>query len=154
MAYSLLSKQWVEQFAAEVKKGPTAERTKAVDPNYWEWIEKVKQQMDIRLALVLKDDRENRFAYLDFEKGELINYHIGTQDEQASADFVLSGSLDDWQEVITGPRQLTQNLMYRKLRLTQGNLHSYFRGIYFFVELLRSGLRTPTSFESKPAVKG
>lgn len=153
MGYSLLGKQWVEQFAAEVKKGPTAERKAAVDPNYWEWIERVKQQMDIRLALLLKDDREDRFAYLDFEKGELTNCHIGTQDEQDSADFVLAGSIEGWREMVAGDRQLTQNLMYRKLRLAQGNLHSYFRGIYFFVELLRSGLRVPTSFENEPALK-
>ncbi|MFC7392887.1 SCP2 sterol-binding domain-containing protein [Scopulibacillus cellulosilyticus] len=149
MACQLFSNEWVEQFSKELKKGPSFERKQAVDDHYWQWIDKCKGKMDIRLALVLTEQNSlDRYAYFDLKKGELVHSHLGTEEERSSADFVLGGSKDDWFEIINGKRELTQNLMYRKLRLLQGNLHAFFRGIYFFVELLRAGIRVPTAFET------
>ncbi|MBM7645618.1 putative sterol carrier protein [Scopulibacillus daqui] len=149
MSYQLFSNEWVEQFSSEVKKGPSLERRQAVDDHYWQWIETCKEKMDIRLALVLTEQNHlDRYAYFDLKKGEVADSHLGTEEERGTADFILGGSKDDWFEIIKGKREITQNLMYRKLRLLQGNLHGYFRGIYFFVEFLRAGTRVPTAFEA------
>lgn len=148
MAVMFLSQEWVEQFVQEVKKGPQPERQKKIDENYWRWIQTVKEKMDIRLGFLLKTDKDqnDQIAYLDFEKGELIKGHVGLAEERETAQFILSGSLSDWQEVLQGPRDITQNMMYRKIKLVQGNLHAFFRNIYFFVEMLRSGFRVETDF--------
>lgn len=150
MGYHLFSREWVNQVTEEMKNGPSPERKSAIDSNYWTWIDECKQKMDIRLSLVLKggENQEDRYAYFNLKQGEVVNGYLGTAEERGSADFVLAGQYDDWYEIIEGPRELTQNMMYRKIRLLQGNLHSFYRGIYFFVELLRSGIRVPTIFEN------
>jgi putative sterol carrier protein len=142
---ALFSQEWLDRFAEEIQKGPSPERLQKVDDNYWQWIERRKPDLNLRLALVIKEEPE-QYAYLEFKNGELADWHLGTADERHTADFVLGGTREDWQEVLTGPRDLTQNIMYRRLRLFQGNLHAFFRGIYFFVETLRAGLRAPVEF--------
>ncbi len=142
---TLFSQEWLDRFAEEIRKGPSPERLQKVDDNYWQWIERRKPDLNLRLALVIKEEPE-QYAYLEFKNGELADWRLGTADERHTADFVLGGTREDWQEVLTGPRDLTQNIMYRRLRLFQGNLHAFFRGIYFFVETLRAGLRAPVKF--------
>lgn len=149
MSLPIFSTEWVERLAEEIRKGPSPERIESVDPNYWNWIDMRKENMNIRLALVLKGEREeeDQYAYLDFEKGELVSARLGSREERGTATFVLGGNLADWKEVMHGHRDITQNIMYRRLRLFQGNLHGFYRLIYVFVEMLRAGLRTPTTFE-------
>jgi putative sterol carrier protein len=149
MGYRLFSQDWVEQFMLETAKGPDPERKQKVDENYWNWIEMRKQNLNIRLGLVLKDEHgpNDSYAYFDLEQGNVVNSFLGSSEIRGTADFVLSGTEEDWYEIIEGPRELTQNMMYRKVRLVQGNLHSFFRNIYFFVEFLRCGIRVQTEFE-------
>ncbi|PWA06395.1 hypothetical protein DCC39_17445 [Pueribacillus theae] len=145
MNHELFSVEWVEQVEKEMKKGPSLERKNSVEPNYWNWIENCKKNLNIKLALVMKNDdgQNDRYAYFNIKEGEVVNGYIGTFEERGSADVVLSGTKADWIEVIEGPRNLTQNMMYRKIKLAQGNIHFFFRNIYYFVELLRCGLRVP-----------
>ena len=149
MGYSLFSQEWVDEFTKEIEKGPNPERKEKVDDNYWNWIDLRKKNMDIRLGLVLKDEQgqKDQFVFFDLKQGNVVNSFLGTAEERGTADFILSGTEEDWYEIIEGPRELTQNMMYRKIRLVQGNLHSFFRSIYFFVEFLRCGIRVPTAFE-------
>ncbi|WP_462413283.1 hypothetical protein [Neobacillus sp. Marseille-QA0830] len=149
MGVLLFSEAWVDQFMKETLKGPSPERKEKVDENYWNWIEQRKKKMDIRLGLVLKRQhlQADQFAYFDIVQGNVVNAYLGVAEERGTADFLLAGTEDDWYEIIEGPRELTQNMMYRRVRLVQGNLHDFFRSIYYFVELLRCGIRVPTVFE-------
>lgn len=150
MGYILFSQEWLDQFTKEIEKGPTPERKENVDENYWNWIDERKKKMDIRLVLVVQDEQgqKDQFVFFDLIQGKVVNSFVGSAEERGTADFILSGTKEDWYEIIEGPRELTQNMMYRKIRLVQGNLHSFFRSIYFFVEFLRCGIRVPTAFEN------
>ena len=148
MGYRLFSQDWVEQFRLETLKGPDPKRKEKVEENYWNWIETRQKHLNIRLGLVLKNEHEqnDRYAYFDLEQGNIVNSFLGSPEIRGTADFILAGTEEDWYEIIEGPRELTQNMMYRKIRLVQGNLHSFFRSIYFYVELLRCGIRVQTEF--------
>ena len=154
MGYFLFSEDWVEECIKEMKKGPDPERKKSIHSNYWKWVEQCKRKMDIRLALVLKDDEHgSSFAYFVLKQGEVEDGYLGKADERGTANFVLAANREDWKEILEGPRDITQNIMYRKINLVQGNLHSFFRSIYFFVELLRCMTRVPTLYhlEKEPS---
>ncbi|WP_251552041.1 hypothetical protein [Neobacillus muris] len=149
MGNLLFSETWVDQFMKETLKGPSPERKEKVDENYWNWIEERKKTLDIRLGLVLKkqNPEDDQYGYFDIVQGSVVQAYSGTSSDRGTADFILAGTEEDWYEIIAGNRELTQNMMYRRIRLVQGNLHEFFRSIYYFVELLRCGIRVPTEFE-------
>lgn len=150
MEYTLFSEEWIEQAEKEMKAGPSQERLQTVEANYWEWIKTNKKGMNIRLALVLKgqEEKDDRYAYFDIKEGEVESSFLGNADERGSADIVLSGTYDGWLETLRGSRSVQQNIMYRNIKLTQGNIHFFFRKIYIFVELIGTIVRVPIKTEA------
>lgn len=112
MGYFLFSEDWVEECIKEMKKGPDPERKKSIHSNYWKWVEQCKRKMDIRLALVLKDDEHgSSFAYFVLKQGEVEDGYLGKADERGTANFVLAANREDWKEILEGPRDITQNII-------------------------------------------
>lgn len=150
MGYTLFSEEWIEQVEKEMRAGPSEERLETVEDNYWEWIETNKQDITIRLGLVLngENEGESRYAYFEIKEGEVESSFLGSAEERGTADVILGAGYDGWIETIEGPREVPQNIMYRDIKLEQGNIHFFFRKIYFFVELLRNLVRVPIKSEA------
>lgn len=144
--YPLMSTEWANAFAQEVARGPDQARVASIEENYWQWIDARKEQINLTFCLAMKSEADSECdAYFVIEQGHIVRTWCDAGESRAEADLVLGGSADDWRELLTGSRNLTQNIMYRKLRLYQGNLHFFFRNIYYFIEMLRQGLRAPTA---------
>lgn len=142
---SLLCEEWAAAFAAEANRGPDEARHNGIEENYWAWIDRRKQQMNLTLGLAVKSDEGiDSYAYFRMYQGEVVETWCDHGERRGEAELILGGSTQDWTELLTGSRNLSQNIMYRRLRLLQGNLHYFFRNIYFFVEFIRQGLRVPT----------
>jgi len=147
MEVPVLSKEWVSDFVECANQGPSEERVAQADVNYWQWIARKQEDLNVSLALVVVDELEQvlRGTILHLEQGRIAEASLATATEVSAADLVLGGTEADWMELMHGPRSLSQNIMYRKLRLYRGDLHVFFRNIYCFVEMIRAGLRGATA---------
>lgn len=151
----LQSEEWAAAFAAEANSGPDASRREDVEENYWQWIEARKQNMNLVLGLAMKGDTGvDLYSYFRIREGVIIETWCDDGARRGEAQVVLGGTAEDWEELFRGPRNLSQNIMYRRLRLLQGNLHFFFRNIYYFAELLRQGMRVPTVVQSDAGNSG
>ncbi|KPV44268.1 hypothetical protein [Alicyclobacillus ferrooxydans] len=141
---NLMSEEWAAAFAAEANSGPDASRRQNVEENYWQWIEARKPNLNIVLGLAIKSDTDaDLYSYFRIQEGVIVETWCDKGERRGEAQVVLGGTAEDWEELLRGPRNLSQNIMYRRLRLFQGNLHFFFRNIYYFAELLRQGMRVP-----------
>ncbi len=63
-------------------------------------------------------------------------------DDPLEADYVLAADLSTWRDLLGGadPGRV---VMYRAMRLEEGEVVRFFRGIYFFVESLALIGRVP-----------
>lgn len=150
------SPEWVQRVADQVNSGPSAERRQGLDAEYWQFFDFAAQGITARLGLVVRSvtSEPDRYAYLDIECGKITGAGVAPSEERAKADFVIGGRASDWKDVWSGRRSIGQNMMYRRINLYQGNLHTFMRSVSFFVELLMSARRVPTTFGQDADVKG
>ncbi|MFA8439455.1 SCP2 sterol-binding domain-containing protein [Pueribacillus sp. YX66] len=136
MEEEIFSFSWVVLLGHEMKKGPTEERRSSVDPNYWNWINRCKQGLTLKLALVLRDEMD-QFVYVDIVNGEVAHTYVGTEIELKEAKIVLSGTKEAWLEIVEGRKEPSQMIMTGKIKITNGSLSFFYKRIYYFSELLR-----------------
>jgi hypothetical protein len=143
MDVDILNEDWLTRFAVSANAGPDDQRIEENASTYWEWITTKKQTLTLKLAFVVVDAEENvqRAGLFDIVRGEIVHVQPISTSELHVADLVLGGTAADWQELMDGPRTVSQNIMYRRLRLYRGDLHLFFRNIYYFVEMVRAGLQ-------------
>ncbi|WP_258111584.1 hypothetical protein [Alicyclobacillus sp. SP_1] len=143
METEILNENWLTRFAVSANAGPADQRIEETASTYWDWIAARKQTLTLKLAFVVVDAEENvqRAGLFDIVRGDIVRVQPISTSELHAADLVLGGTAEDWQELSDGPRTISQNIMYRRLRLYRGDLHLFFRNIYYFVEMVRAGLR-------------
>lgn len=140
----LFGPEWAEAVRDAVDRGPSDEVRTGKLPTYWEWIDDARARHDAIWTLVAPD--LPAYLLLEWEQGRCTRATIGQPDEGATtieaASYVLTAPLAVWQELLDGadPGRL---VMYRRIRLERGDLHAFFRMIFFVVESLAALGRVP-----------
>jgi hypothetical protein len=136
--------EWAERVRAAVDRGPAEELRAAKLPTYWNWIDAVRADYSSSWALGVRDlpGRGTTYLRLDWRDGVCADAAIIGPDDPLEAAYVLAADADTWRDLLAGedPGRI---VMYRRLRLEEGNVLSFFRGIYFFVEAFACIGRVP-----------
>lgn len=135
--------EWAERARAAVDAGPDAELRETKLPTYWDWIDRVRGTYGDSWAIGVTDlPGGPRYLKLSWRDGTCHAAEIAGPD--VDADYVLSGPLAVWRDLLSGddPGRI---IMYRRIRLTSGDVLGFFRGIYFFVESLAAIARVPAT---------
>jgi hypothetical protein len=147
-------REWAQAAKEAINAGPdAAARAKKIE-RFWEWIEKAKQYVNCRLALVVEGlpaTGGRNCLLLDLESGRCVRARLATRaDAEASAPYILAGSFEDWRQIMAG-FDMGKAVMYRKLLLEKGEVLVFFKSIYYWTESLACLQRIPTAF---PAAGG
>lgn len=145
-AVEFFGPEWAERAWAAVDAGPDAALRATKLPTYWDWIDKVRQTYGESWALGVTDlPGGPRYLKLSWRDGTCHAAEI--TGPEVDADYVLAGPLAVWRELLAGddPGRI---IMYRRIRLTSGDVLRFFRGIYFFVESLAAVARVRASVEA------
>ena len=133
-----LSEEWAERVRAEVDRGPGAEVMAAKLPTYWEWIDRVRADYKSSWALGVRE--RSTYLVLTWKDGACVRAEVTP--DPGEADYVLQADVATWRDLLTGedPGRI---VMYRRMRLERGEILRFFRGIYFFVEVVAAIGRVP-----------
>lgn len=142
MTVEFLSQAWADAARAAINAEPEAAHRDSKLPLYWDWIDVAKKGFDGSLALGSRDD--GRFVLLRIEQGVCTEAR-SSDGLPEDATFALSGTTDDWR-AIAGGYDTNKAVMYRKLRLDQGDVFAFFDRVYFFTEGLAAIAKIPTAF--------
>ena len=142
MTIEFLSQAWADAAKEAFNAEPDAEYRAGKLDLYWDWIEVAGRGFEGSLALGSRDD--GRFVLLRFERGTCTQGRTsdGLPEE---ATFALTGTLADW-AAVAGGYNANRAVMYRKLRLDQGEVFAFFDRVYFFTEGLAAVAKIPTAF--------
>ncbi|HEX2465249.1 MAG TPA: hypothetical protein VHR17_11565 [Thermoanaerobaculia bacterium] len=146
---AFFGREWAQAAKEAVNAGPSPEARARKIPRFWEWIEKAKQYVNCQLALTvvgLPGNAARNCLLLDLEAGRCVRSRLATRDDaEASATYILTGSYQDWREIMAG-FDLGKAVMYRKLLLEKGEVLVFFKSIYYWTESLACIQRIPTRF--------
>jgi putative sterol carrier protein len=141
---AFLSEEWAQQVRDAVGRGPDEEYRKTKIEKYWEWIDMVRGAFVGSLALGVAQPDPGRYLRLEFSGGSCGSASIVNREGAYAATFVLEGDDETWHDLLTG-YDPGKAIMYRRLMLASGEILEFFNGIYFFVEVLASVVRVPTT---------
>ncbi|MEW9556194.1 hypothetical protein [Nonomuraea sp. NPDC050783] len=133
--------EWAEAARAAVDAGPTEQDRAGKLPAYWSWIDRARAGYTARWALGVRDSGE--YLVLTWKDGHCTDGSI-VRGPAVEAEYVLAADRDVWRSLREGadPGRV---VMYRGLRLEQGDVLAFFRTIYFFVESLAVLARLPAA---------
>jgi hypothetical protein len=136
--------EWAERVRAAVDRGAGEELRAAKLPTYWNWIGAVREGYSSSWALGVRDlpGRGTTYLRLGWRDGVCADAAIIGPDDPLEATYVLAADTGTWRDLLAGedPGRI---VMYRRLRLEEGNVLAFFRGIYFFVEAVAMIGRVP-----------
>lgn len=136
--------EWAEQVRAAVDHGPGPDVRATKLDSYWNWISRVRAPYSSSWALGVRDLPTGGPAYLrlTWKEGTCAEATLIGPDDPLQATYVLTADLAAWRDLLGGadPGQI---VMYRRLRLEEGDVLRFFRGIYFFVESIAVIGRVP-----------
>ncbi|MDN3356266.1 hypothetical protein [Actinomadura sp. DC4] len=144
MTPGFFTPEWAEDVRAAVDHGPGEETRAAKLPGYWDWIANVRAGYASSWALGVRDLPTGGPSYLrlGWKDGTCAEAAIIGPDDPLDATYVLSADLSTWRALLGG-QDPGRIVMYRGLRLTEGDVLRFFRGIYFFVESVALIARVP-----------
>ena len=150
-----LSQEWAEEAREAVNRGPDDEYRKRKLDKYWDWIDMVRAGFVGSLALGVADgadSTESRYLRMDFADGSCTEAGVVGRADAYQADFVLEGDEQTWRDLLSG-YDPGKAIMYRRLMLRSGEILDFFKGIYFFVEVLGTIVRLPATVEPAPETR-
>ena len=139
----LFTPEWAQDVRAAVDLGPGEETRASKLPTYWRWIDGVRARYSSSWALGVRDlPGGASYLRLGWKEGVCCEASIVGPDDPLDATYVLGADLATWRDLLAGedPGRI---VMYRRLRLEEGEVLAFFRGIYFFVESVAVIGRTP-----------
>ena len=140
---ALFSAGWAEGVRAAVDRGPGEDVRATKLPAYWEWIDRARAGYGDSWALGVRDlPGGPAYLRLGRKDGVCADATIVGPDEPLQATSVLDADLSTWRALLGGadPGRI---VMYRGLRLREGDVLRFFRGVYLFVESLAVIGRVP-----------
>ena len=131
----LFTPRWAEDVRAAADRGPGEDVRAGKLPSYWDWIANVRASYSSSWALGVRGlaGRGPSYLRLGWKDGTCAEAAIVGPDDPLDATYVLAADLATWRALLGGedPGRI---VMYRGLRLEEGDVVRFFRGIYFFVE--------------------
>lgn len=140
---SVFSPEWLEAFVSHARTAPWVGREVKL-AEYFDAVDRMAADFGPVLGLVstpvrFRVDAATEAVRVDLEGGRPVRARRVPADELADVPLVVAGSPDAWRRVLAGGEDVAKAVMYRDLYLWQGDIHVFFRRIYFLVELLRLG---------------
>jgi hypothetical protein len=138
---AFFSKEWADRVREALDRGPDEALRSTKLPTYWNWIDAVRARYADSWAIGVTDMPGGpRYLRIDWAGGACTAADIIGPDDPLDASYVLSADLATWRELLDGadPGKI---VMYRRMRLEDGDVLRFFRGIYFFVESLAAVCR-------------
>jgi hypothetical protein len=134
------SKEWAAAVGDALAAGPSEQLRSGKLQEYWDFFELVRSVYSASWALGCRDlpvELGDSPAYLlvQWSEGTVTGCQMVGPDEPLAATFVLSMSYADWKALHEG-YDAQRTVMYRKIKLEDGDLLEFFKPIYFFVECL------------------
>jgi hypothetical protein len=134
------SKQWADAVHDALAAGPSEQARADKLQEYWDFFELIKSVYPASWALGCRDlppELGDGPAYLlvQWGGGTVTGCQIVGPDDPLAATYVLSMSYADWKALHEG-YDAQRTVMYRKIKLEDGDLLEFFKPIYFFVECL------------------
>jgi hypothetical protein len=134
------SKEWAAAVGDALAAGPSEQLRSGKLQEYWDFFELVRSVYSASWALGCRDlpaELGDGPAYLlvQWSEGTVTGCQMVGPDEPLAATFVLSMSYADWKALHEG-YDAQRTVMYRKIKLEDGDLLEFFKPIYFFVECL------------------
>jgi putative sterol carrier protein len=114
---------------------------------YWDWITAAKNSFNGTLVLQVSDLPNNgssgpRYVAFTFAEGNVTSATVS--DSKPDATFVVGGNYETWKDIIDG-YDAGKAVMYRRLRLLEGDLFRFFNRIYLFTESLVAVSKVPAT---------
>lgn len=132
------SKEWADAVRGALVAGPSDEAKSGKLQMYWDFIELIKSKYPASWALGCRDLPGSSgpwYLFVQWGSGTVTDYRIVGPDDPLEATYVLAMDYGDWKALHEG-YDAQRTVMYRKMRLEEGDLLEFFRAIYFFVECL------------------
>jgi hypothetical protein len=134
------SKQWADAVRDALAAGPSEQARAAKLQEYWAFFELIKSMYPASWALGCRDlpaELGDGSAYLlvQWGAGSVAGCQVIGPDDPLEATYVLGMDYADWKALHQG-YDAQRTVMYRKIRLEDGDLLEFFKTVYFFVECL------------------
>lgn len=134
------SKEWAGAVADALTAGPGEEARAGKLREYWDFFTFIKSRYPASWALGCRDlptgtGSAPAYLFVQWDGGAVTDCRIVGPDSPLEATYVLGMDYADWKALHEG-YDAQRTVMYRKIRLEEGNLLEFFKSIYFFVECL------------------
>jgi len=148
MAANIFSAQWAEAARDAINGFPDDAYRDTKLFMYWDWITAARSSFNGSLAIGVRDLPNGqgpapRYVTFAFTDGECTSAAV-SEDMPSDATFVLSGDLDTWRDIVSG-YDAGKAVMYRRLRLVQGDVFRFFNRVYLFTESLIALSKVPAT---------
>jgi hypothetical protein len=133
------SKQWADAVRDALTAGPSQAARAGKLEEYWDFFDQIKGGYPASWALGCRNTDPHgdgpAYLFVQWEAGAVTDCHITGPDDPLAASYVLGMDYRDWRALHEG-YDAQRTVMYRKIKLEDGDLLEFFKGIYFFVECL------------------
>jgi hypothetical protein len=129
---------WADAVRDALAAGPSQQARAGKLAEYWDFFDLIKSKYGASWALGCLDGADGRtpaYLFVQWGGGTVTDCRILGPDDPVAADYILGMDYQDWKALHDG-YDAQRTVMYRKIRLEEGDLLEFFKGIYFFVESL------------------
>lgn len=143
----LFSQEWADASREAINTFPDDAYRETKLFLYWDWIAAAKAGFDGSLAIGVRDlpngaAPKPRYVTFAFSDGQCASATVS--DEPPDATFILAGDYETWKDIVGG-YDAGKAVMYRRLRLEQGDVFRFFNRVYLFTESLVALSKVPAT---------
>jgi hypothetical protein len=144
----IFSSEWAEAARDAINTFPDDDYRETKLFLYWDWITAARAGFDGSLALGVRDFPNGsapspRYVTFAFSDGQVTSASV-SDDAPGDATFVLAGDYQTWKDIVGG-YDAGKAVMYRRLRLEQGDVFRFFNRVYLFTESLVALSKVPAT---------
>ena len=146
----LFTKDWAEEVRNAINSFPDPEYRATKLDLFWNWIDVARKGVNGVWALGVKDlpssgngSRKPAYACFTISDGQATGVEIADEPPE-DALYVLTGRYEVWSDIVNG-FDAGKAVMYRRLRLEQGDVFRFFNRVYLFTESLVALSKVPAT---------
>jgi hypothetical protein len=144
----LFSKEWAEAAGEAINSFPDDAYRETKLFMFWDWITAARSGFDGSLAIGVRDLPNGtapspKYVTFAFTDGQVSSTSV-TDTAPPDATFVLAGDYQTWKDIVGG-YDAGKAVMYRRLRLEQGDVFRFFNRVYLFTESLVALSKVPAT---------
>ena len=147
---TFFTQEWADQARDAINAFPDDAYRETKLFMYWDWIAAARSSFNGTWAIEVRDLPSNgssgpAYVTFRFTDGQCTGAEISREEPEAT--FVLAGNYDVWKDIFDG-YDAGKAVMYRRLRLEQGDVFRFFNRIYLFTESLVALSKVPATLPS------